>query len=322
MLNHSDTSTEMAYTPGLMSIRSFYLVALTLVIATGCGGSSDGAGGSGGSGGDGGSGGGVETRILDAPIDEMRNAGERQYLLYVPSGFDLNEPMPLVLSFHGSTPGEASASILQRGVSGASDHAQEHGYIVVYPQGLSRNDRQGWDTSPESPDILFVDDIIEALDEEFGLDADRIFSAGISNGAGFSYTLACTRGGVIAAIGPVAGGLPMDCPITRSVPAIVFYGTEDGGFDRGQTSATAWSQRNGCAVDTEEVFQQGDSTCDAWAGCQDGADVEFCTIDGGGHTWPGSPFADFFEMVGQGKTTTDLDATDRMWRFFEAHPLP
>lgn len=311
----------MTYTPALMSIRSVYFLLLTLLIAAGCGSSSSGSG-TAGSGGEGGSGGGVEPRILGTPIDEMRAEGEREYLLYVPSGIDLNEPTPLVLSFHGATPGAASASVLQRGVSGGNDHAQENGYIVVYPQGRMLGDIQGWETDPESPDIVFVDEILAALDDEFGLDEDRIFSGGISNGAGFSYTLACTRGDVIAAIGPVAGGMPMDCPFTRSVPAIVFYGTEDGGFDRGQTSATAWSQRNGCSVDTEQVFQNGDATCDAWTECLDGSDVEFCTIDGGGHTWPGSSFAAFFEMVGQGKTSTDLDATDRMWQFFEQHPMP
>ncbi len=298
-----------------MSIRSLCFVSLALLLATGCGSSSSTSNGTGGSG-------GGEPRILDQPIDERRTVGEREYLLYVPSGIDLNQPTPLVLSFHGSTPGQEGAATLQRGVSAANDHAQQNGYIVVYPQGRLFDERQGWETDPDSPDIAFVDALIAALDDELGLDEDRIFSAGISNGAGFSYTLACSRGDVIAAIGPVAGGMPDDCPFTRRVPAIVFYGTADGGFERGQTSAVAWSQRNGCSEDTEEVFQNGDSTCDAWTECQEGADVEFCTIEDGGHTWPGSPTGEVFEMAGFGKTTTDLDATDRMWRFFLEHPMP
>jgi len=289
---------------------------LALPLALGCGTSSGDANGAGGSGG------ATSPRILAAPIDEGRTVGGRDYLLYVPSGIDLNEPTPLVMSFHGSTPGELSASTLQQGLTAANDHAQEHGYIVVYPQGRMLGDRQGWETDPESPDIAFIDEMLAELDEEFGLDERRIFSAGISNGAAFSYTLACSRGDVIAAIGPVAGSLPMDCPLIRGVPAIVYYGTEDQSFANGQTSALAWSQRNGCSDETEETFQNGDSTCDAWTACQDGSDVEFCTVDGGGHTWPGSPFADIFEMFGEGKTTMDLEATDHMWRFFEQHPMP
>jgi polyhydroxybutyrate depolymerase len=293
-------------------------------LAVGCGDSSSGAGGSGGGSGSGGSGGGAEPWVLSAPIDEARMIDERQYLVYVPSGVDLNQPTSLVLSFHGSTPGEMPAAVLQRSLTAGNPHAQENGYIIVYPQGLTRNERQGWDTTPDSPDILFVDDIVEELDQEFGLDEDRIFSGGISNGAAFSYTLACSRGDVFAAIGAVAGALPMDCPLTRRVPAIVFHGTEDArvSYAAGSASAEAWSQRNGCADDIEEVFQNGDTTCEAWAECQEGADVELCTVDGGGHTWPNSPFADIFEMFGEGKTTMDVDATDRMWRFFEAHPMP
>ncbi len=289
------------------------LIALPLF---GCGGSdANGAGGNGGA---------LPPRILQTPIDERRTVGEREFVLYVPSGIDLNEPTPLVMSFHGSTPGSLSASILQQRLTAANDHAQENGYIIVYPQGRMFGDRQGWETDAESPDIAFVDEILAALDEELGLDERRIFSAGISNGAAFSYTLACTRGEVIAAIGPVAGALPMQCPLTRRVPAIVYHGTEDArvSFTNGQTSALAWSQRNGCSAETQETFQNGDSTCDAWTACQDDGDVELCTIDGGGHTWPGSPFAEIFEMFGEGKTTMDLDATDHMWRFFEQHPMP
>ena len=256
----------------------------------------------------------VVTRTLD----------EREYVLYVPSGIDLNQPTPIVFSFHGSTPGEMSASILQRGVSAGNAHAQDNGYIIVYPQGLVRNGNQGWDTSPLSPDIDFVDAMLAELDEEFGLDEDRIYSAGISNGGAFSYTLACTRGDVFAGIGPVAAALPMDCPLVELVPAIAFHGTDDEfvSFDRGSTSAEAWALRNGCSEDTDEVFQNGDSTCEAWRGCNASADVEFCTVDGGGHTWPGSPFADIFETFGAGATTMDLDATDRMWRFWNGVTPP
>jgi polyhydroxybutyrate depolymerase len=82
----------------------------------------------------------------------------------------------------------------------------------------------------------------------------------------------------------------------------------------------AWAEGNGCSTETEEVFQNGDSTCNAWTDCD--ADVEMCIVDEGGHTWPGSATGPVFEAVGQGKTTLDLDATDRMWDFFDAHPIP
>ena len=269
------------------------------------------------------SGSGEPPNVLDAPIDEGRNIGERTFWLYVPSGIDLNQPTAVVLSHHGATPGTGGAARLQQGVAGTNAHAQEHGYIAVHPQsrirGTEEDPVQSWESTADSPDLLFVDGILDALRDDFTIDEARIFSTGISSGGAFSYALACWRGNVIAAIGPVAGVDPTEsCTSSRAVPAVAFYGTSDGSYEPGSESALAWAQANGCSAETEEVFQNGDSTCNAWTGCD--ADVELCTVDGGGHTWPGSATGPTFEAVGQGKTTLDLDATAHMWTFFEAHP--
>ncbi len=180
---------------------------------------------------------------------------------------------------------------------------------------------QSWDSTAESADLVFIDELLDALRDEFTVDEARIFATGISSGGAFSYALACWRADVIAAIGPVAGvDRGENCDTSRRVPAIIFYGTSDGSFDRGVESAEGWADANGCSDDTEEVFQNGDSTCNAWTGCD--AVVEMCVVDEGGHTWPGSSTGPVFEAVGQGKTTLDLDATDRMWTFFTQHPMP
>jgi polyhydroxybutyrate depolymerase len=52
-------------------------------------------------------------------------------------------------------------------------------------------------------------------------------------------------------------------------------------------------------------------------GCKGGADVNLCTVTGGGHTWPGGE-----PVPALGHTTTDIVATDAMWDFFLRHPLP
>ena len=54
------------------------------------------------------------------------------------------------------------------------------------------------------------------------------------------------------------------------------------------------------------------------AGCGQGADVDFYTIDGGGHSWPGGePLPEWIA----GSTTPDLDATRLMWDFFSRFSL-
>ena len=44
-----------------------------------------------------------------------------------------------------------------------------------------------------------------------------------------------------------------------------------------------------------------------------------CTVDEGGHTWPGG--GDLPATL-VGKTTHDMSANDEMWKVFQRHPLP
>jgi polyhydroxybutyrate depolymerase len=52
-----------------------------------------------------------------------------------------------------------------------------------------------------------------------------------------------------------------------------------------------------------------------YEGCDDGIDVELYSVEGGGHTWPGS-------AIEIGPTTKTVDATKIALDFFDSHPLP
>ena len=49
-----------------------------------------------------------------------------------------------------------------------------------------------------------------------------------------------------------------------------------------------------------------------------GEEVEFYTIAGGGHAWPGGQKLPGFIV---GRTPQSIDATRVMWQFFQRHPL-
>jgi len=81
-------------------------------------------------------------------------------------------------------------------------------------------------------------------------------------------------------------------------------------------STQGWRDRDGCTGDGEKIYEKGDAVCVRW-GCQAGSEVILCSLKGGGHTWPGGvPIPAF------GKTSVDINATEAMINFFEAHPMP
>jgi polyhydroxybutyrate depolymerase len=53
--------------------------------------------------------------------------------------------------------------------------------------------------------------------------------------------------------------------------------------------------------------------------CQD-SEVILCTVEDGGHTWPGGR-GYFILGIEIGSVTKDISAIDTMWEFFLNHPL-
>jgi polyhydroxybutyrate depolymerase len=212
---------------------------------------------------------------------------------------------------------------------------------VVYPEGVERRWNDGRRAGAGQDDVEFIRILLDSLGHELPVDPKRIYAAGISNGAGLAYRLACDLPGVFAAIAPVAGApavaIEERCAATRPVSVISFQGTRDrlmsyeGGkvSRRGQglsaqRSAALLAQVNGCSpppVVTAEPDTVKDGTRvrrSAYGGCREGREVVLYTIEGGGHTWPGGP------PVGRlvGRVSRDLDATRTMLDFFDRHSQP
>jgi polyhydroxybutyrate depolymerase len=218
-------------------------------------------------------------------------------------------------------------------ISRWNDLAQEHGFLVVYPEGTGFPRRWragGWRGDP-APDVRFIADLIDELSRQYNIDPARIYANGLSNGGGMSHLLGCTLADRIAAVGGVAGAYayPLeDCKPPRPVPMIVFHGTADpivpyqGGATRGNQPrlpvipkwVAARAALNGCRPEPEALPAEGAVSGLRYTDCDQGAEVEFYTIEGGGHTWPGGkPLPEWIT----GLTTQDIDATRVMWEFFE-----
>jgi polyhydroxybutyrate depolymerase len=213
-----------------------------------------------------------------------------------------------------------------------STKSDGEGFVVVYPDGLGSSWNAGaccgTSMSTNVDDVGFVSDLIDALQSQLCIDAKRVYATGFSNGGFLSHKLACEMSTRIAAIAPVSGVLaPPVCNPTRPVPVMHFHGTGDavvpydGSMAMGFTSApdtfAGWGARNGCTGAPTESFRKNDAHCASYSGCNAGATVTLCTIDNGGHEWPGG-----LPVPPLGYTTTNISATDAMWDFFRDHPMP
>jgi polyhydroxybutyrate depolymerase len=265
---------------------------------------------------------------------------ERYYLLTTPPSSPGGQPLPLVVDLHGLSEGaETHTKMSMFGETGKA-----HGFVVVTPHGQGQPVH--WDASPASQpnhDIELVDAFLDDIEATRCIDTSRIYATGLSYGAIMSSFLACVRTDRFAAVAPVAGiTIHKGCTPTRPMPVITFHGTADpilkfnGGVDLsgiggGATPTTAapvdlngpgypantaeWAQRNGCKA-TPTDTRTTPSVIHRVYDCPADAAVELYIVEGGGHAWPGSAFSASIEKY-VGPTTTEIDANDLIWAFFQ-----
>lgn len=256
---------------------------------------------------------------------------ERSFRVFVPPSYASNQAMPIVLNFHGVA-NDAWTQVL---LSGMESKAEEAGFIAVHPEGRalpSTSWNAGTCCQPAASwgvdDVGFVRALLDRLEEQLCVDRRRIYATGISNGGMLAYRLACEVSDRIAAIAPVAASMVyLPCKPPRPFPVMIFHGTLDSivpyagnpllGYPSLSANVEHWVAHNGCSDQKVRRFSQGDASCDAYPTCRDDAQVESCTILGGGHTWPGG-----LPVPQLGYTSLSLRATDAMWDFFSKHPMP
>ena len=148
---------------------------------------------------------------------------ERWFFERVPPAHDGQQPLPLVLDFHGYSEG-AEIHLL---MSALGPFGDERGFVTLTPQGTGPVPR--WDTTLGSPDLVFVGDLLDHAETTLCIDTNRVFATGLSNGAFMSSAIACAYADRVAAVAPVAGIRDVNgCAQERPVPVVAFHGTADG----------------------------------------------------------------------------------------------
>lgn len=265
---------------------------------------------------------------------ETVRLGDRSYRIDLPAN---PQGAPVIIGLHG---GGGSADQFARS-SGLSRPANRQGYAVIYPEGTGR--AATWNGGyccgsaqrNRVDDMAFLDAVIADATRRFGLNPERLYLTGMSNGAIMAETYAARHPGRVRAVAGVAGTMDTGrIRVKGPVPLLHIHGTADamvpyaGG--QGDSSLTRTNFASVASVEaaflapfpmlarTEHVI---DPAADGmrviernYADGRGRVQVRIQTIEGGGHAWPGSRRA-----ARQG-ATQDISATTEVLRFFAGHP--
>ena len=244
----------------------------------------------------------------------------RSYRLFVPLSVDRSQAASLVIMLAGV--GNTGESMVE--ATRFDRVAEREGFVVAYPEGVDKTWNAGYcclgraTTGPD--DVGFLGRLIDDVEAQNRIDANRVYAVGVSAGAMMAYRLGCELAGRIAGVGSVAGAMVLDdCHPARPVSVIEIHGTADGlvPYQGGRTAGGAtqpspptpavvqrWADLDGCPAPAAKT--DGAVSTATWTGCGSGTAVKLITIDGGGHTW----FAD-----GLGTVSGAVDATGEIWGF-------
>ncbi len=258
------------------------------------------------------------------------NGVDREYILYIPASYSLDQPVPLLLCFHGYT----SNNKVIMNYSKFNEIADTANFIVAYPQGTLLEGKThwnvgGWTLKSKTDDVGFVNLLLDSISEKYSIDSNRVYSTGMSNGGFMSFLLACQLSDRIAAVASIAGSMTIqtfaDCDPQHPTPVLQMHGDADGTVP--YQGAATWTKSIDEVVNYWVGFNQLEVTPQVNAipnsvagkesviaqsvfvkeeGC---ATVTHYKIASGEHTWPGA------------WGNKDVNASKEVWRFLSQYNL-
>ena len=262
----------------------------------------------------------------------MHGGIQRDYLLYIPAIHDPATAVPLVFNLHGYTSNNLE-QLYYGDFRGIADTAN---FIIALPNGtLDQLGNRAWNSFGTSTvdDLGYITALIDTIAAQYNVDADRVYSTGMSNGGFMSYDLACFRSQRFAAVASVTGSMITPrfatCAATHPVPVMQIHGTADPTVNYNGGSGVAgieavvayWVQQTHCNAAPVITPVPNINTTDGctaehyvYSGGDAGSTVEFFKVLGGGHTWPDA-------IVDIGVTNHDFNASREIWRFFSQYGL-
>ena len=228
---------------------------------------------------------------------------DREYLIYLPRGFSIQESLPVVFCFHG---GGGYAEDMMRFTADFRPIADENRFIVVYPQGLlyeaKGTSATNWNYKGPcdngTDELGFAEAMIEKMISEYSADSSKIFACGFSQGGNLMWDYASLLGDRFAAVASVAASMWQwtydDFTPSNKIGVLTIHGTND--FYNpytGNQYSISMDRLNRYWVDINSSEQNATSSQYArgvtkyvWQGTEDCHSVEHFRVQGGLHDWP------------------------------------
>jgi polyhydroxybutyrate depolymerase len=217
-------------------------------------------------------------------------------------------------------------------VSRFNDLAEQHQFIVAYPDGLQASWGTGLPGASTADDMGFLEALATQLTVDYGIDSTRVYSCGFSAGGYMSHRLACESTRCFAAIASVSGTMmptaSAACAPIHPTPVMQIHGTSDivvsytGGAISGlgaEEVMAQWNAFDNCPTDPVVASLPNTDLFDfctvdelVYSPCDLNIHNVLLRVNGGGHQWPGTNIL----LGGIGNINQDIDASERIWSFF------
>ena len=256
---------------------------------------------------------------------------QREYIYFNPTPDQENTP--LVFVCHGYT-GSAEGIM---NYSGFNQLAMQYGFAVCYPQGIEDsygntffNVGYDFQNNETVDDVSFLETLIDEFSSNDGIDTEKVFCTGMSNGGDFCYLLACEASESFLGVAPISGMIMGDilanCAPSQTVGILEIHGTNDNTtyYDGDYYNVDGWGSYPSIpatieffadmyAIDLESsgtfpnISTNDGSTVsfEKYGNADSCPQVWLYTVNGGGHDWPGA----YGNM--------DINSSEEAWLFFQ-----
>jgi len=274
---------------------------------------------------------------------------DRTYHIQFPKNFNTNNPAPMVLALHG---GGGMGSTFEEQVSAGTltAAADERGVVLVFPEGIKKRWNSGrteiFNKEKMYDDVGFISLIIDEMITKHGIDSERIYATGISNGGFMSLRLALELSNKIAAVAPVTAQMPKINELKRPefpISIMIINGAADRlvPYKGGHVRPFRFGRSKGVILSTQKTikmfsdFNKCTSPADfqllpdkapndgteveivKYSACEDETEIVLVKVIGGGHTWPSGVQYLAPRMVGV--VSKEINASELILDFFLRH---